>query len=111
MRPSLLQLASIAKRSPGPSKSRLRKPAPLSLDHFIQRQRVIHLYRDIIRSVYRHMLPPQRDESVAYAKGEFLRNKDAQEVDRIRYLISTGKAEWDGLRRGIEGMGPVKQRS
>jgi hypothetical protein len=56
------------------------------------------------------MLSPQRDESVAYAKGEFARNKDVREIDRIRYLISTGKAEWDGLRRGVEGMGPVKRR-
>lgn len=56
------------------------------------------------------MLSPQRDESVAHVKGEFMRNKDASEIDRIRYLISTGKAEWDGLRRGVEGMGPAKRR-
>ncbi|ETI29189.1 hypothetical protein G647_01642, partial [Cladophialophora carrionii CBS 160.54] len=104
---SLLRFASVAKASPAPPpKSRLRKPAPLSLDHFIQRQRVIHLYRDILRSIYRHMLSPQRDESVAYAKGEFARNKDVKEIERIRYLISTGKAEWDGLRRSVEGMEP-----
>lgn len=110
MRPSLARLASIAKISSSPSKSRLRKAAPLSLDHFIQRQRVIHLYRDILRSIYRHMLSPQRDESVAYAKGEFMRNKNAKEIERIRYLISTGKAEWDGMRRGVEDLGPVKRR-
>ena len=56
------------------------------------------------------MLSPHRDESVAHVKGEFIRNKDAKEVERIRYLISTGKAEWDGMRRGIEGLGRVKGR-
>ncbi len=110
MRPSFARLASIAKSSSGGTKSRLRRPAPLSLDHFIQRQRVIHLYRDIVRSIYRHMLSPQRDESIAYARGEFMRNKNATEIERIRYLISTGKAEWDGMRRGVEDNGPVKIR-
>lgn len=111
MRTTLARLAcSVSKpSSPAPAASkpptsRLRTP-PLSLDHFIQRSRVLHLYRDIVRSLYRYMQPPQRDESVAYAKGEFLRNRDVREIERIRYLISTGKAEWDGVRRGVEGMG------
>jgi hypothetical protein len=57
------------------------------------------------------MLPPQRGESIAYAKGEFMRNKDVSEIGRIRYLVSTGKAEWDGIRRGVEGMGAVNGRT
>jgi hypothetical protein len=56
------------------------------------------------------MLPPQRGESVAYVKGEFARNRDVREIERIRYLTSTGKAEWDGMRRGVEDLGPVKGR-
>ena len=39
-----------------------------------------------------------------------MRNKNAKEIERIRYLISTGKAEWDGMRRGVEDLGPVKRR-
>ncbi|OAP61787.1 hypothetical protein AYL99_03990 [Fonsecaea erecta] len=99
--------AEFAIKSSTPS-SRFRKSPPLSLDHFIQRQRVLSLYRDILRSLYRHMSPPQRGESIAYAKGEFTRNKDVQELDKIRYLISMGKAEWDGVRRGVEEMGPAR---
>ena len=110
MRPTLCVLASIAKSSSKPKSRPGDKPAPLSLDHFLQRQRVIHLYRDIVRSLYRHTISPQREESVAYAKGEFMRNKDVKEVEQVRYLISTGKAEWDGMRRGIEDLGPVKRR-
>ena len=25
-----------------------------------------------------------------------------RETDKIRYLVSTGKAEWDGMRRYVE---------
>ena len=71
---------------------------------------MIHLYRDILRSLYRHMLSPQREDSVAHARGEFMRNKDVTEIERIRYLVSTGKAEWDGVRRGVEDLGPVKRQ-
>ncbi|KIW80072.1 hypothetical protein Z517_06687 [Fonsecaea pedrosoi CBS 271.37] len=116
MRPNFIRLAvtnpanPLGKTIAGSStpSSRLRKSPPLSLDHFIQRQRVLSLYRDILRSLYRHMSHPQRGESIAYAKGEFTRNKDVREIERIRYLISTGKAEWDGVRRGVEEMGPAR---
>jgi len=37
-----------------------------------------------------------------HAKGEFMRNKDVRDTGQIRYLASTGKAEWDGMRRYVE---------
>ncbi|KIW98692.1 uncharacterized protein Z519_00353 [Cladophialophora bantiana CBS 173.52] len=116
MRPHFVRFATTTNPSSKAIKSatlsspRFQKSPPLSLDHFIQRQRVLALYRDILRSLYRHMSEPQRGESIAYAKGEFTRNKDVREIDRIRYLISTGKAEWDGVRRGVEEMGPGPAR-
>ena len=42
---------------------------------------------------------------MAHAKGEFARNKNVRETEQIRYLVSTGKAEWDGMRRYVEEMG------
>lgn len=39
---------------------------------------------------------------MAHAKGEFMRNKDVKDTSQIRYLVSTGKAEWDGMRRYVE---------
>jgi hypothetical protein len=111
MRPSTSRLASIAKptqlpATTTPTSSRLknRKP-PLSLQAFIQRQRVLALYRDILRSLYRHMPNPQRHESIAYVREEFWRNRNVDDVDRVRYLVSVGKAEWDTARRGVEANG------
>ncbi|EFW17849.1 predicted protein [Coccidioides posadasii str. Silveira] len=72
--------------------SRLRKPA------FIQRQRALKLWRDIVRGI--NKIPPSttRDELRVFARQEFERNKNAH----IRYLISTGKTEFDAMRRYID---------
>ncbi|KAG2420804.1 hypothetical protein HFD88_000418 [Aspergillus terreus] len=46
MRSSLSLLATVSRGQP----SKLRKPA-ISLDHFIQRQRVLALWREIVRAL------------------------------------------------------------
>lgn len=97
MRSSLRLLASPA----AASRPRTKKPPPLSFDHFIQRQRVLGLWRTILRSLYK--IPhDRRAEPVSYARGEFERNKHVKDISQIRYLISTGKAEFDGMRRYID---------
>ncbi|KAL2402937.1 hypothetical protein ABEF93_006145 [Exophiala dermatitidis] len=97
MRPSTTALL-------GATRTRTRRPPPpLSLDHFIQRQRVLSLWRSILRAAYR--IPkssPTRDETIAYARGEFERNRHVEDLSQIRYLISTGKAEFDGMQRYID---------
>ena len=79
-----------------------RKGSPLSLEHFLLRSRVLGLYRNITRAIYQIPDADARREPMAHAKGEFMRNKDVTEAARIRYLASTGKAEWDGMRRYVE---------
>ncbi|KEF62139.1 uncharacterized protein A1O9_00111 [Exophiala aquamarina CBS 119918] len=82
--------------------SRLRnKPSPPSLEHFVQRQRVISLWRSILRSVYK-IPKDRRGETVAYARNEFERNKSVKDIAQIRYLLSTGKTEFDAMRRYID---------
>lgn len=107
--------ASIAKRStqstasptPKPRTTRVktanRKPS-LSLEHFLLRSRVISLYRTIVRAIYQIPDKGARRDPVAHAKGEFSRNKDVTDTEQIRYLVSTGKAEWDGMRRYVDEM-------
>lgn len=73
----------------------------LSLEHFIQRQRVLSLWRTILRSAYR--IPrDRRGETVAYARAEFERNRSVQDLSQIRYLVSTGKVEFEGMQRYID---------
>ncbi|CEJ55476.1 hypothetical protein PMG11_01731 [Penicillium brasilianum] len=97
MRQSLSLLAAISRTTP----SKLKKPA-VSLDHFIQRQRVLSLWREIVRALYKAPPSPTRDELRSYARHEFERNREVSDLSHIRYLISTGKAEFETMRRYID---------
>jgi hypothetical protein len=46
----------------------------------------------------------KRRESLAYARGEFERNKHERDAGKIRYLISTGKGEWESMERYVREM-------
>lgn len=100
-------LRGSADSSPKTSRHTSRLPSTkLSLEHFLIRQRVISLYRTIIRAL--QALPRdsrQRAELTVYAKGEFERHKEVSDVGKIRYLVSTGKTEFDGMKRYLHEMG------
>ncbi|RMD44276.1 hypothetical protein DV735_g764, partial [Chaetothyriales sp. CBS 134920] len=105
MRQSLIHLAKAAPRAKAPPRPSSRAPK-LSLEHFIQRQRVLSLWRTIVRSIYKTP-KDRRPELLAYAKGEFARHKHVTDLTQIRYLISTGKTEFDQVERymGADMMG------
>ena len=50
------------------------------------------------------VLPPSttREEMRTFARGEFERNKFVYDLGHIRYLISTGKTQFDSMKRYIE---------
>ncbi|KAB8239706.1 complex 1 protein-domain-containing protein [Aspergillus alliaceus] len=97
MRSSLSLLASVSRSS----SSKLRKPA-IGLDHFIQRQRVLGLWREIVRALHKIPNSPTREELRSYARHEFERHRNVTDLQHIRYLLSTGKAEFDTMRRYID---------
>ncbi|KAK4152197.1 hypothetical protein C8A00DRAFT_44698 [Chaetomidium leptoderma] len=84
-------------------KSRLG-PAPLSLEHFIQRTRVLSFYRSILRNTRRIADPTTRAETRKFARDEFERHRGVTDLGHIRYLLSTGKTEWDSMERYIDGL-------
>lgn len=99
MRSSLYLLAAI--KSFKPSRLSTNKAPPPSLEAFIQRGRVLALYREILRNLFR--IPKEkREEPISYAKNEFARNKHVTDITQIRYLVSTGKTEFDTMSRYIE---------
>ena len=107
MHPALRLLATVPKPATRTAAaSRFRKKPPPSLEHFIQRQRALHLYRDILRRLY--SIPPagkqKRDELILYARGEFERHKEVDDIGQIRYLISTGKTDMQGWERMIHDL-------
>lgn len=81
--------------------SRLGKPI-LGLDHFLQRQRVIALWREIVRAIYKIPASATRVEMRDFAREEFERNRHVEELSQIRYLISTGKTQFDSMRRYVD---------
>ncbi|KAJ5128749.1 hypothetical protein N7448_002465 [Penicillium atrosanguineum] len=97
MRPSIRLLAAI---SHGRS-SKLKKPA-ISLDHFIQRGRVLAFWREVVRAL--NKIPPSatRNELHDYARQEFERHREVTDLAHIRYLLSTGKSEFETMRRYID---------
>ncbi|TFB07285.1 hypothetical protein CCMA1212_000798 [Trichoderma ghanense] len=76
----------------------------ISLDHFLQRSRALSLYRTILRGTRRISDPQTRAESRKYARDEFERHRHVQDISHIRYLLSTGKTEWESMERYIGGM-------
>ncbi|KAJ9150339.1 hypothetical protein NKR23_g3816 [Pleurostoma richardsiae] len=76
----------------------------LSLDHFIQRSRALSLYRTILRGTRRISDPAGRDETRRFARHEFERHRGVTDIGHIRYLLSTGKTEWEQMERYIDGL-------
>lgn len=78
--------------------------ANVSLDHFLQRGRALALWRQILRGTRRITDDSTRSEMREMARYEFKRNKNVTDITQIRYLISTGKTQWEGMERYIDGL-------
>ncbi|KAF7562967.1 hypothetical protein G7046_g1132 [Stylonectria norvegica] len=74
----------------------------LSLDQFLQRSKALALYRTVLRGTKRIVDPTTRAESRKYARDEFERHRNVK--DSVKYLLSTGKTEWEGMERYIDGL-------
>ena len=84
--------------------SKLKPSTPLSLNHFLQRQRVLSLWRRILRATYKIPSPDTRKEMRDYARREFERNRGIEDMRHVRYLMSMGKAEFDRMERFAQGL-------
>ncbi|EER45174.1 predicted protein [Histoplasma capsulatum H143] len=69
---------------------------------FVQQKRALGLWREIVRATNRIPQSSARDEMRSFARHEFERNKGVTDLAHIRYLISTGKTEFDAMRRYID---------
>ncbi len=74
---------------------------PLTLTHFLQRQRVLSLWRRILRSTNRISSLSTRKEMRDFARREFERNRGVSDLGHVRYLVSTGKAELERVERAV----------
>ena len=76
----------------------------LSLSDFLLRQRVLGLWRDIVRAT--NKIPKEssaRTELKTFAREEFERNRAVRDTTKIRYLVSTGRTMFDEIRMRFAG--------
>ncbi|KPM38616.1 hypothetical protein AK830_g7965 [Neonectria ditissima] len=76
----------------------------MSLDQFLQRSKVLSLYRTILRGTKRIADPTTKAESRKFARDEFERHRGVTDLAHVKYLMSTGKTEWEGMERYVDSM-------
>ncbi|KAF2134096.1 hypothetical protein P153DRAFT_104626 [Dothidotthia symphoricarpi CBS 119687] len=82
----LRRYATIASKPP--SRLRARGKSPVGLDHFIQRQRAMALWREIVRSTANIPDETTRKDMRQFARSEFEQHRNVTDLGHIRYLIS-----------------------
>ncbi|KAG8422007.1 hypothetical protein J3459_010809 [Metarhizium acridum] len=95
--PAFLRIRGYATRRRG-------KLNALNLDHFLQRARVLSFYRTILRGTRQIQDPRTKCETRKFVRDEFERHRGVTDISHVRYLLSTGKTEWESMERYIEGM-------
>ncbi|MED6243408.1 LYR motif-containing protein 2 [Ataeniobius toweri] len=76
-------------------------PAALSLKQFLQRQKVLAVYRNIFRTI--RQVPDEADRKYLrdWAREEFKRNKNATNQDVIRMMISQASNHLEELQKSL----------
>ncbi|XP_076872497.1 LYR motif-containing protein 2 [Brachyhypopomus gauderio] len=76
-------------------------PSALSFKQFLQRQKVLGLYRSVLRTI--RQVPDDADRTYLrdWAREEFKRNKHATDQDAIRMMITQARSHLEELRRTL----------
>uniref|UniRef100_A0A8B9GB98 LYR motif-containing protein 2 n=1 Tax=Amazona collaria TaxID=241587 RepID=A0A8B9GB98_9PSIT len=77
-------------------------PGSLNLKQFLRRQKVLQLYRKILRAVREVPAEADRRYLKDWAREEFRRNKDATDEDAIRMMITQGNMQLQELQRTLK---------
>ncbi|CAL8315469.1 unnamed protein product [Merluccius merluccius] len=75
--------------------------AALTLKQFLQRQRVLGLYRTMLRTIRRVPDPADQRYLKVWARDEFQRNKTATNQDAIRMMIMQANDHLEELQRSL----------
>ncbi|XP_029281351.1 LYR motif-containing protein 2 [Cottoperca gobio] len=75
--------------------------AALSFKQFLQRQRVLGIYRNMMRTI--RQVPDKADRKYLsdWARDEFKRNKNATEQDAIRMMITQANNHLEELQKSL----------
>lgn len=85
--------------------SKLRKRRTLeesvSFEDFVLKGQVIHVYKDILRNVYKIPDVGLRKEVLEFVKGEFKATKDVKDLDIKRSLLIGGIRQWKSVANNM----------
>jgi hypothetical protein len=73
----------------------------VSFEDFVLRGQVIHVYRDILRGVYKIPDPLLRSEVLQFVKGEFKATKSVKDIDIKRSLLIGGIRQWKSVSNNM----------
>ncbi|XP_027005225.1 LYR motif-containing protein 2 [Tachysurus fulvidraco] len=73
----------------------------LNLKQFLQRQKVLGLYRNMLRTIRK--VPDEADRKYLkdWTREEFKRNKDAADQDAVRMMITQANNHLEELKRSL----------
>ncbi|XP_029903256.1 LYR motif-containing protein 2 [Myripristis murdjan] len=76
-------------------------PTAFSLKQFLQRQRVLSIYRNMLRTI--RQVPDEGDRKYLrdWAREEFKRNKTATNQDAIRMMITQANNHLETLQKSL----------
>ncbi|KAL7388975.1 hypothetical protein ABVT39_024309 [Epinephelus coioides] len=75
--------------------------AALSLKQFLQRQRVLGIYRNMLRTIRQVPSEADRKYLTDWARDEFKRNKNATNQDAIRMMITQANNHLEELQKSL----------
>ncbi|KAM4632928.1 LYR motif-containing protein 2 isoform 1-T2 [Polymixia lowei] len=76
-------------------------PAAFTLKQFLQRQSILGIYRNMLRTI--RQVPDEADRKYLrdWARGEFKRNKNETNQDAIRMMIKQANDHLEDLQRSL----------
>ncbi|KAF2652544.1 hypothetical protein K491DRAFT_604679, partial [Lophiostoma macrostomum CBS 122681] len=72
---------------------------------FMQRQRALALWRDIIRSTAAISDPATGKDMRQFARAEFEQHRHVTDLAHIRFLVSSGKTQLDTMKASLLNSG------
>ncbi|KAM9354030.1 LYR motif-containing protein 2 [Pholidichthys leucotaenia] len=76
-------------------------PAVMSLKQFLQRQKVLSIYRNMLRTI--RQVPDEQDRKYLrdWARAEFQKNKNSTDQDTIRMMITQANNHLGELQKAL----------
>jgi hypothetical protein len=84
-----------------PTRKRRSLEESISFEDFVLRGQVLHVYRDILRSIYKVPDAGLKNEVKEFVKGEFKSTKNVTDLNIKRSLLIGGIRQWKSISNNM----------